>query len=135
MQLNNLETKKWPTKYDEATLFNFLFACKNSIVIVSNPTKKECELITNVIRKRYPSLEELTSTFWVVSEERIHKELGLEDFGIVINLTYHKNLYVCKGTYEKDVETLLEGFQLAAPEDLFLHTMHKVKPGRNRIML
>ncbi len=50
LQINELSIKKFPSLYDEKTIANFLNSCHNSIVLISNPDKREFSLINKILR-------------------------------------------------------------------------------------
>lgn len=49
--LHDLPLKFWPSDYDEATLRVWLVGVKGSIIVVSNPTKKDLKIIESFLSK------------------------------------------------------------------------------------
>jgi len=51
LQISDLSIKKFPTIYDEKTIANFFNSCQHSIVMISNPDKKEFALINKILKE------------------------------------------------------------------------------------
>ncbi len=51
LQINDLSIKKFPSLYDEKTISSFFNSCQNSIVLISNPDKREFSLINKILRE------------------------------------------------------------------------------------
>lgn len=50
LQISDLSIKKFPTIYDDKTISNFFNSAQNSIIMISNPDKKEFALINKILR-------------------------------------------------------------------------------------
>ncbi len=51
LQINHLAIKKFPTLYDEKTIANFFNSAQNSIILISNPDKREFLLINKILKE------------------------------------------------------------------------------------
>lgn len=87
MYISGLDVKRWPSDYDSASLINWLKCCRGSIVIVVGPSKKDIQFLEQYFSKKMIGLENISITFWVLCETNPKKELNVDYFGIVLDLT------------------------------------------------
>lgn len=133
MKLKNLEVKKWPNEYDQPTLNMWLRNCANQIIIVSNPKKKDLQLVESILTGKFDEIKHLNLTFWIVAEENLKKQINMEHFGIALDLTFEKNIYVCSNMFEDSIDLTLSTFLLQEKPELW--TVHKVKNHQSRFSL
>lgn len=133
MQLKHLEVKKWPHEYDVGTLVTWLRKCTNQMILVSHPKKKDCQLIEMILNNRLEGTENLGCTFWIVTEHSLKKELKMDHFAVVLDLTFEKNSYICSNIYEDSVDMILGSFMKESFHNVF--TVQKSKDPRKRLSL
>jgi hypothetical protein len=77
LQLEGISIKKWPSLYDQPSLLTFLAHCHNSIILVSNPSKRDFEPIKNLLDEKI--IGNINFTLWIVAEPNpdYKKELKL----------------------------------------------------------
>ena len=81
-------------------------------MIVSNPKKRDLQLIENILADKIDEIKKLNLTFWIVAEESPKKQINMEHFGIALDLTFEKNIYVCSNMFEDSIDLTLSTFLL-----------------------
>ena len=91
-------------------MITFLSECHNSIVLVSNPTKKDMEVINNILNET--SLKNINCTLWIITEpnQELKKELAVEKVDIIIDLSSTKNISICRDMFDDLIDFKLDGF-------------------------
>ena len=93
-------------------MITWLRNCANQIIILSNPKKKDLQLVENILTNKIDEIKELNLTFWIVAEESLKKQINMEHFGISLDLTFEKNIYVCSNIFEDSIDLTLSAFLL-----------------------
>ena len=110
VQLEGISIQQWPSLYDQSTMVTFLAQCHHSIVLVSNPSKKDMEVVNSILNES--SLKNLNCTLWIISEpnQDFKKDLNIEKIDIIIDLSSTKNINICKDMFDDLIDNKLEGF-------------------------
>lgn len=96
MYITGLDIKRWPSDYDNNSLINWLKCCRGCIVIVVSPTKKDFQFLEQYFSHKLAGLENISLTFWVLCESNPRKDINIDHFGVVLDLTTEKNIHICK---------------------------------------
>ena len=79
---------------------------------MTNPSKKDLSFVTGFINN--PKFSAVNFTLWVIFEpeiwKAIKKDMRMEDYHIVMDLSFEKNEYVCGGMYEDMIDQRLDCF-------------------------
>lgn len=108
--ISGLDVKRWPSEYDNATLLAWLKCCRGNVVIVVNPSKKDLQFLDQYFSNKMVGFDNVAITFWLLCETNPKKDINIDYFGIVLDLTTEKNINVCKEAIEESIDLKLSAF-------------------------